>query len=85
MSALTNELPAPCQVSGEIQNNGFRQILAVMATVHHRAGDIWAKVIGAVLHFKEENYNRDVASIDFTDVYAATEVDDAANIFKAKQ
>ena len=56
VSALTNELPAPCQVSGEIQNNGFRQILAVMATVHHRAGDIWAKVIGAVLHFKEENY-----------------------------
>ena len=34
--------------------------------------------------FKEEDYIRDVASIDFTDVYAATEVDDAANILTAK-
>ena len=36
------------KVAGEVQNPGFRQILAVMATVHQRAGDIWAKVRAGV-------------------------------------
>merc|ERR1711874_53594 len=64
VDSLTNKLLGVCvnglvrktdfplssqQVAGEVQNPGFRQILAVMATVHQRAGDIWAKVEGDIM------------------------------------